>query len=108
MVKQYPHYLFAILGGDSIQDENGNWIVPDATPQFVSMCREETDGRGNEIQVAGGTFRKYSSLIQLPKGTPKIEDGTSVYVADTDGTNIRVKGISLKFDKGQLHSRLWV
>lgn len=109
MVKQYPHYLFAILGGESVQDKDGNWIEPETNIQFLSMCREETDGRGNEIQVAGGTFRKFTSLIQLPKGTQAIEDGTDVFVAnDADGASVRVKGVSLKFDCGQLHSRLWV
>lgn len=109
MVRQYPHFLFAVLGGESVQDEDGNWIEAKETVQFLSMCREETDGRGSEVQVAGGTFRKYTSLVQLPKGAQPIEDGTKVFVADNaDGTSVRVKGVSLKYDCGQLHSRLWV
>lgn len=110
MVNQYPHFLFAVVpGGESTQDKNGNWSDSDTTNVFISMCREETDGRGSEIQVAGGTFRRFTSLVQLPKGTQKVEDGTSVFVADNaDGSGIRVTGTALKFDAGQLHSRLWV
>lgn len=71
-------------------------------------CREDTDGRGSEIQVAGGTFHKYTSLIQMPKGI-KIEEGTSVFVSnDESGVDVRIKGRVLKFDNGQLHSRLWL
>ena len=110
MVRQYPHYLFAILsGGDSVQDEDGNWS--DAIPEnaLVSKCREETDGRGTEIQAADGTFHKFTSLVQLPKGTQRVEAGTQVFVADNpDGTGVRITGTVLKFDAGQLHSRLWV
>jgi len=110
MVKQYPHFLFAIIGGETTQDDNGDWVQPDgATMLFISSCREETDGRGTEIKVADGTFHKITSLIQLPKGSPKVEIGTTVFVSnDQDGLDVRIKGTVLKFDNGQLHSRLWV
>lgn len=110
MVKQYPHYLFALIGGDTVQDENGDWVQPgEAAKQFISTCREETDGRGTEIKVADGTFHKITSLIQLPKGSPKVEIGITVFVTnDPDGMDARIKGIVLKFDNGQLHNRLWV
>lgn len=110
VTKQYPHYLFAVVAGDeSVQDETGNWSESGTTNMFVSMCREETDGRGSEIQVAGGKFRRFTSLVQLPKGAPEVEDGTSVFVSNNeDGTDIRISGEALKFDAGQLHSRLWV
>jgi len=109
-MKQYPHYLFAVnAGGDSVQDGNGNWS--DSEPQniFISACREETDGRGSEIQVAGGTFHRFSSMIQLPKGAPKVEVGSTVFVSNNaDDTDIRIQGVVLKYDVGQLHNRLWV
>jgi hypothetical protein len=109
-IVQYPHYLFAVnAGGDSVQDENGNWSDAPATNVFISKCREETDGRGSEIQIAGGTFHRFTSLIQLPKWATKVEVGTSVFVSnDSEGNDIRVQGIVLKYDVGQLHNRLWV
>jgi hypothetical protein len=109
-IVQYPHYLFAVnAGGDSVQDENGNWSDSEAINVFISACREETDGRGSEIQVAGGTFHRFSSLIQLPKGAQKVEVGSTVFVANNaNGTDIRIQGVVLKNDVGQLHNRLWV
>lgn len=109
MVIQYPHYLFAILGGESVQDEDGNWTEPEERIEMLSMCREETNGKGSQIQIAGGTFHVFASLIQLPKGSPSVDVGTTVFVADDEaGTSIRIKGTALKFDSGQLHSRLWL
>ena len=107
---QYPHYLFAVnSGNESMQDENGNWSEAQSSNEFVSACREETDGRGSEIQVAGGTFHRFTSLVQLPKGAPAVDVGTSIFVADNaDGTGVCVQGVVLKFDVGQLYSRLWV
>jgi hypothetical protein len=110
IIQQYPHYLFAVLaGGESVQDGDGNWSYSETTNELISICREETNGRGSEIQVAGGTFHCFTSLIQLPKGTPKMEAGTSVFVSNNaDGSGVRVTGLILKFDAGQIHSRLWV
>lgn len=109
MVRQYPHYLFALITGESTQREDGRWSDEDQQTIFLSMCREETDGRGSEVQTADGTYRKYSSIIQIPKGDLTIDEGTSVFVSDhEDGSGARIKGVALKFDKGQLHSRLWV
>lgn len=109
VIKQYPHYLFALTTGESVQDENGYWSDEEQKVVFLSMCREETDGRGQEVQTADGTYRKYSAIIQIPKGALTIDEGTSVFVSNReDGSDVRIKGGALKFDKGQLHSRLWV
>lgn len=109
-LKQYPHYLFAIVaGGESVQDENGNWSDSESTPTFLSACREETSGKGTQVQVAGGNFVFSSSLVQLPRTAIKIENGTSVIVSnDPDGLDVRIKGVVLKYDVGQLHNRLWL
>jgi hypothetical protein len=109
-VQQYPHYLFSVnASGDSVQDENGNWSDAPATNVFISKCREETDGKGTEIQVAGGTFHKVTSLVQLPEGTKKVEIGSTVFIANNaDGTEVRIQGVVLKYDVGQLHNRLWL
>lgn len=110
-VEQYPHYLFAVEGGEAVKDESGSWS-DDETPKalkFLSRCREEADGRGTEISVGGGKFHKVTSLVQLPKGAPIVALGAPVIVAnDHEGNDIRIQGVCLKFDPAQLHSRLWV
>ncbi len=108
-VKQYPHYLFVYSSGEARQNEDGTWENTTSVLKFHSFCREETNGGGQEVQVAGGIFRRYSSLIQLPKCGDNVGEGTSVIVANnSDGSDIRIKGQVLKFDKGQLHSRIWL
>ena len=97
-------------GNEAHQDGDGNWVQPDAAePEMVSICREETNGRGNEIQVGNGVFFKYSSLIQMPKGVKQILEGSTVFVSnDQAGSDVRIKGTVLKFDSGQLHCRMWL
>lgn len=109
VVEQYPHYLFAVEGGEAVKDETGSWSEAAQELKFLSRCREEADGRGTEINVGGGKFHKVTSLVQLPKGAPSVELGASVLVAnDPEGDSIRIQGVCLKFDPAQLHSRLWV
>ena len=111
MVKQYPHVLFANLfpAGDSAQDSEGNWSEKTPTPTLLSECREVTDGRGRELQGADGKMHKYTSVIFLPLTCPDIAFGATIYVKDTTAsTSERIRGTALKFDRGQMHCRLWV
>ena len=109
MVKQYPHYLFIEEAGESIQDAQGNWTECEVARTFISMCREESDGKGTEYQVAGSEYHKATSTIQLPKSCPKVARGAKVIVAnDPNCEDIRIAGICLNYDQSQLHSRLWV
>lgn len=108
-IVQYPHYLFALETQDDYRDEDGNWVTGGQTLVYKGKCREESNGKGSQLQIAGGEFRIFSSTIQLPKGTEKIKEGNEIFVSDDQaGEEIRIKGEVLKFDKGQLHSRLWV
>lgn len=109
-IEQYPHYLFVVEGAaNAVQDESGNWVEGEVKIKFHSRCREEVDGRGTEIAVAGGTFHKVTSLIQIPKGKPTIALGTPVIVSNDDECNdVRIKGVCLRYDPSQFHSRLWV
>lgn len=125
---QYPHWLYARMAhGEAVQDEQtGRWQGEQLGWLKLCRCREETNGKGNQIQAAGGEFITFSAIVQLPKGTPVIEPGTEVVVSDfnyqIEGTfdnpdvmtsaplngSFRLKGICLKYDAGRLHSRLWV
>lgn len=109
-IVQYPHFLFLVESGtESVQDEYGNWSDAEPKNKFISVCREETNGKGTQIQTAGGKFILFAALIQLPKDCGQIDTGATVFISnDADGNDIRVRGTVLKFDEGQLHSRLWV
>lgn len=78
---QYPQYLYALQhDGESVQLPNGSWKTPAAAWELKAACREETNGKGSTIQTADGETRVFASLIQLPKGTAKIPEGTQVIV----------------------------
>lgn len=108
-IEQYPHYLFSLETTEAYRDDDGNWIAGSTQLMYVGRCREETNGKGSQIQLAGGEFRMYSSLVQMPKGTRKISEGVDVVITnDQLGEDERMKGEIMKFDQGQLHSRLWL
>lgn len=122
---QYPHFLYTRNSeGEAVQDANGSWQTTGAAWKLHASCREETNGKGTQIQAANGRFITFASLIQLPAGTERVGLGQEVAVADRELTPleqtdevlrsaeaegiVRIIGECLKFDKGRLHCRLWV
>lgn len=122
---QYPHFLYTRESeGEAVQDANGSWQTSGAAWKLHASCREETNGKGTQIQAANGRFITFASLIQLPAGTERVGLGQEVAVADRELTSseqtdealrsaeaegiVRIIGECLKFDKGRLHCRLWV
>lgn len=112
MVEQYPHYLFVFVpGGDSVLDEDtGNWVDSPGEWIFHSRCREETNGKGLQINGVDGKLRVFSSTVYMPKSAGSLSEGTEVLVSSTKDENgpRRVQGTCMKFDRGQLNTRLWV
>lgn len=107
-MKQYPHFLFMVSAVGTGRDSKGNYVEPTKSTIFLSECREETNGKGRQI-TRGGQFVIFSSLIQLPISCTPIKEGTKVFISnDSTGIDIRIEGIVLQFDKGQLHNRLWI
>ena len=97
-VQQYPHYLWVIEGESELNDR-----------RFVCRCREETTGRTPDLTLQIVLFVKISSQIQIPKGSERIEEGTTIAVTqDEAGLKTRVIGEVIKYDEGQLHNRLWI
>jgi hypothetical protein len=109
MVTQYPHYMYVVETVETQRDAKGNYIPTTETERFVSKCREETNGKGRQIE-RGGEFIVFSSLIQLPLNCETIKEGSvvQIYGMNDDIPILRIKGKVLKFDKGQLHNRLWI
>lgn len=108
-IEQYPHFLFVVETTETYRDEDGNWVPGETKHVFKSKCRDEKNGKALKIQLAGGEFYLFSSLIQLPKGTDGYGKGTEVVVTnDMAGNDVRIKAQVSDCDKGQLHSRLWL
>lgn len=123
---QYPQYLY-VLNSDkeAVQQPNGSWSTPATGWELKAACREETNGKGNTIQVADGKTLVFSSLVQLPKGTARINEGTEVLVTreEVEPSKLLIpgfietakisglviaKGVCEKYDFGRLHCRLWI
>ena len=123
---QYPQYLYALHTSESVQNPiNGSWDTGNKEWVLKSICREETNGKGHIIHTTGGDSIVFSSLIQIPAGTKRINEGTEIVVSreeiepaqllDSDFTQeakitglIIAEGKCLKYDFGRLHCRLWI
>ena len=122
---QYYQYFYTFHAGEAEQAANGSWIEGRAAWELSAACREETNGKGTSIQTADGRTLVFSSLIQLPKGTARVDEGTKVIVtrepvdeaellnedfikAGKASGLIVASGTCEKFDAGRLHCRLWI
>lgn len=121
---QYYQYLFVSRDSEAVQLPNGSWGTSGVGWELVAACREETNGKGTTIVTANGETRVFASLIQLPRGTARINEGTEVAVLReaVDAAMItddfieasRITGLVVatgtcqKFDLGRLHCRLWI
>ncbi len=123
--RQYYQYLYALSNGEATLTANGSWESNGRTWELKAACREETNGKGTAIQTTDGRTLVFSSLIQLPKGTPRIDEGTEVIVTteEVDVTQLADKdfiaaskasglvvatGTCEKYDAGRLHCRMWI
>lgn len=125
--EQYRHHLYAAAApADSTQDEDGNILDAQAGAAswiYIGKCRQETNGSGRQVRTGDGRTAVYSSLLQLPKGSTRVQEGTEVMVSDRILTEtelaadlttlrqtgvIRAQGRCLNYDAGSLHDRLWI
>lgn len=122
---QYYQYLYVLNNGEAAKLPNGSWDNGAGGWELKAACREETNGKGATIQTADRKDFVFASLIQLPKGTQRINEGTEIVVTnkevDTkqllepgfiDSAKITglvvVTGVCQKFDLGRLHCRMWI
>jgi len=109
-MKQYPHFLFVKQVSESVQDANGNWSKPTENWVFHAICREQTNGKGSLVSGQDGKAIVFSSVVHLPLNTQRVIEGSEVLVSELNDYNgpVRIQKQVLKYDLGQLHSRLWV
>lgn len=121
---QYPHTLYALTTPEATRNANGSWVQGETVWQRIGACREETNGKGSSISTADGNAYVFSSLVQLPVGTARVNEGTEVAVTEREltaselasldteegrrGGLVRIAGTCAKFDNGRLHCRLWI
>jgi hypothetical protein len=123
---QYPQYLYALNTEEATQNtDTGSWETGPAVWELKGICREETNGKGHIITTSGGEKLVFSSLIQIPAGTPRINEGTQIAVTREEiipenllnndffeqskiAGLIIAFGKCMKYDFGRLHCRLWI
>jgi hypothetical protein len=124
---QYPQYMYALENPEATQNsDNGSWEAGASQWKPKGICREETNGKGHTVRTAGGETIAFASLIQIPKGTARINEGTEIIVTrekismpenllDDDFVQqskitglIVAAGKCMKYDFGRLHCRLWI
>ena len=122
---QYYQYLYVRQNGEAVQLPNGSWQDSPEGWDLVAACREETNGKGSVIQLANGETSAFASLVQMPKGTDRINEGTEIAVLRTAIDVARLSepdfieaekitglvvasGTCQKFDSGRLHCRMWI
>jgi hypothetical protein len=123
--RPYYQYLYVSLHGEATRLPNGSWETDGGAWELRGPCREETNGKGTTIHTADGRTLAFSSLVQLPAGTPRTDEGTEVLVSretldpsklyDPDFLSaakssglIVAHGVCLKYDFGRLHCRMWI
>src|SRR5574343_1800368 len=111
MVEQYPHYIYVkYLGGESFQNDEGNWEMTGPIWKVHGKGREETNGAGRQIIGTDGKAIVFSSVVYMPKGAEKITEGTEVLISESKTESVvgseqgpvRIGGKCLKFSPGQL------
>lgn len=106
MVRQYPYTLQKQTSTAPTRNSDGDWVGGGVDWVDYAKCRDE-DGTGKLVTMPDGQAATYSFLIQLPRGTEKIETGVAIKVVDSDGVT-RAEGVVKYSRKDQLHTRAWV
>ncbi len=94
MVRQYPHYLFKL-------NDRGEKV-------YLCRCREESN-TNKALRQADGLQLINTAVIYCKPCVLALYEGETLAVSnDAVGRDERVRGQVLKFDRGQLHNRIWI
>lgn len=86
VVTQYPHFLYVRCSEPATRADNGDFIPGRSSLRFITRCREEANGAGQEIITADMRSYKFASTIYMPRGTQPVPEGAEVVVSDTELT----------------------
>ena len=105
MVKQYPDHIVVKVQAEPYQDDNNNWVQPEAV-NFESDCRGEPNRSNAVIKTGDGAEKYYDYNVYMPKTTTELPVGSDIVLTLHDG--LVVKGMVKRAHNGQLNSRVWV
>lgn len=107
MVAQYPYYLYVLSASPVTFDANGNAVKGSTTWVEWGKCRDEANSKGQAVNLVDGKAHVFDSLIQAPRNIAGLAPGIKIEVRDKDGL-IRVSNTVKRFQKDQMHCRIWV
>lgn len=100
VIEQYPDEIVITRAGESIQDENGNWITTES--EVITLrCRFVPNGSGKSVSLMDGTNYIYHYQVAFPKGTTNVRQQDIYKRGDEEG-------VIKRFEPGQLHSIAWI
>jgi hypothetical protein len=107
MVSQYPYTLYVLTTTAVTFDSNGNAVKGTTSWVEWGKCRDEANSKGQTINLVDGKASVFDSLIQAPRNISGLIPGLKVEVKDKAGS-LRLSGTVKRFQKDQMHCRIWV
>lgn len=100
VIKQYPDTIVITRAGESVQDENGNWITTDG--EVITLkCRFVPNLQARTIKTMDGQEFTYHYQVAFPRGTTNVRP-RDIYTRGNE------QGVIVRFEVGQLHSVAWI
>lgn len=100
VIEQYPDTIVITRAGESVQDENGNWITTESET-ITLKCRFVPNSRGRVVKTQDGQDFVYNYQVAFPMGTTNVKP-RDVYTRGNE------QGVIVRFEVGQLHSVAWI
>lgn len=107
MMKIYPYKLYIVETSDAVFDERGMLLPSNEKLVFKSYCRNYSAGNSNITNSETKEVANVSSMIMLPLSCPNIDINSLIIVKGSDNEE-RLKGNVVRFERNQLHCRIWV
>lgn len=105
-MKFYPYDLF-VLEQSAVEFDNSGFAQPrDEEFSFVCKCRDYASNQANINHIGAKENINHSSMIMLPLNAPTLSVNTIVEVRN--GKEVRLKARIVRFERNQLHCRIWL
>lgn len=106
MILQYINTGKAIIPGESVKGDGGNWTETGSEVFLETKCRVEPAKNNQYITGADGKQITFSSIVYMPIPEVILKPGMLFEV--WEGERLIVKEPIKQFSKGQLNARVWL
>lgn len=103
----YPYDLYVASSTDLGFDDNGFAKEDEVGFHFHSKCRDYPSGAGTIVNTETKEIVNHSSVIMLPLTCEEVKANTLIQVKDKSNKT-RLSARVIRFERNQLHCRIWV